>query len=318
MIDGARPRAPGALLRRPSVAAGIFALDAVGARQYRAAGFRFVSLAFDVFSAGTRRALRVAGGASMRNPTMTAWARSALPVVFAFALAGAGLAEHQAVFAQSQAKPATPVQGGSEAGSEAETQAAVADYNAGNFGVALKGFRDAAEHGNRLAQFNYAMMLLNGEGAPADVDEGRKWLRKAADANMSHAQYVYGRMYDDGDFVSRDPTEAHRWFLKAAQQGHVQAELALANQFLDGRGTPRDNRQAFNWYKKAAEGGDATAQYVTGSFYERGGDGVTLNLNVARAYYAAAAAQGDPAARLKFQQLSSELQRGAQAQPKSK
>jgi TPR repeat protein len=268
----------------------------------------------------------------MRKPTMTAWARSALPVVSALALAGAGLASQQAALAQSQAqlnaqlnaqsqaqpkqqaKPTTPTQ----AGSEAETQAAVADYNAGNFGIALKEFHDAAEHGNRLAQFNYAMMLLNGEGAPADVDEGRKWLRKAADANMSHAQYVYGRMYDDGNFVSRNPTEAHRWFLKAAQQGHVQAELALANQFLDGRGTARDNRQAFYWYKKAAEGGDMTAQYVTGSFYERGGDGVTPNLNVARAYYAAAAAQGDPAARLKFQQLSSELQRGAQGQPKSK
>ena len=50
-----------------------------------------------------------------------------------------------------------------------------------------------------------------------------------------------------------------------------------------------------------------TAQYVTGSFYELGGDGVKRNLNVARAYYAAAAAQGDPAARLKFQQLSREL-----------
>ncbi len=263
----------------------------------------------------------------MRKPTMTAWARSALSVVSALALAGAGLAAYHAAFAQSQAqliaqpnqqaKPTTRAQAGSEA-DEAETQAAVADYNAGNFGVALKGFRDAAEHGNRLAQFNYAMMLLNGEGAPADVDEGRKWLRKAADANMSHAQYVYGRMYDDGDFVSRDPTEAHRWFLKAAQQGHVQAELSLANQFLDGRGTARDNRQAFYWYKKAAEGGDVTAQYVTGSFYERGGDGVTRNLNVARAYYAAAAAQGDPAARLKFQQLSSELLRGAQGQPKAK
>ncbi len=32
-----------------------------------------------------------------------------------------------------------------------------------------------------------------------------------------------------------------------------------------------------------------TAQYVAGSFYERGGDGVERNLNVARAYYAAAA-----------------------------
>lgn len=194
-----------------------------------------------------------------------------------------------------------------QAGADAQTQTAVADYNAGNFAVALKEFREAADRGNRLAQFDYAMMLLNGEGTAPNPEEGRKWLRKAADANMSHAQYVYGKMYDDGDFVARDPSEAHQWFLKAAQQGHVQAELALANQFLDGRGTPRDNAQAFFWYKKAAEGGDMTAQYVAGSFYERGGDGVERNLNVARAYYAAAAAQGDPAARLKFEQLSQQL-----------
>ena len=195
------------------------------------------------------------------------------------------------------------------------TQNAVADYNAGNFVAARSEFRRAAEKGSRLAEFNYAMMLLNGEGGPADVDEGKKWLRRAADANMTHAQYVYGKMYDDGEFVEKDPAEAHRWFLRAASQGHVQAELALANQFLDGRGTARDNTQAFAWYKKAAQGGDMTAQYVAGSFYERGGDGVDKNLNVARAYYAAAAAQGDPAARLKYQQLSAQLRDHKEVKP---
>jgi TPR repeat protein len=199
-----------------------------------------------------------------------------------------------------------------------DTQTAIDDYNAGNLPVALAEFRAAAEKGNRLAEFDYAMMLLTGEGAPANVDEGKKWLRKAADANMSHAQYVTGKMYDDGEFdVARDPAEAHRWFLKAAQQGHTQAQVALANQFLDGRGTPRDNAQAFHWYKKAAEGGDMTAQYVAGSFYERGGDGVKPNLNIARAYYAAAAAQGDPAARLKYQQLTAKLMQNAPAAPAS-
>ncbi|SDF85599.1 tetratricopeptide repeat protein [Paraburkholderia phenazinium] len=216
----------------------------------------------------------------------------------------AALAASATVYAQDKPSQADP-----------GTQTAVADYNAGNLSAALSEFHKAAEHGSRLAEFNYAMMLLNGEGTAANVDEGKKWLRKAADANMSHAQYVYGKMYDDGEFVGRDPVEAHRWFLKAAQQGHVQAELALANQFLDGRGTTRDNRQAFFWYKKAAEGGDMTAQYVAGSFYERGGDGVDKNLNVARAYYAAAAAQGDPAAKLKFQQLSAELRDEHEAKP---
>jgi TPR repeat protein len=202
-------------------------------------------------------------------------------------------------------------QPGASADTDPQTESAVADYNAGNLPGALAKFHEAAQRGNRLAEFDYAMMLLNGEGGATDIGEGRRWLRKAADANMSHAQYVYGKMYDDGEFVARDPAEAHKWFLKAAQQGHVQAALALANQFLDGRGTSRDNRKAFYWYRQAAKGGDMTAQYVTGSFYERGGDGVQKNLNVARAYYAAAAAQGDPAARLKYQQLSAQLMKSA-------
>ncbi|WP_254218209.1 tetratricopeptide repeat protein, partial [Burkholderia multivorans] len=188
-----------------------------------------------------------------------------------------------------------------------ETQSAIADYNAGDYRAALVQFHDAAERGNRLAQFNYAMMLLTGEGVTANVDEGLRWLKRAANANMSHAQYVYGRMFDDGEFVARNPAEAHRWFLRAAKQGHVQAALSLANQFLDGRGTPRDNRQAFLWYKQAADAGEPTAQYVTASFYERGGDGVTRDLNIARAYYAAAAAQGDETAELKYQELSARL-----------
>lgn len=188
-----------------------------------------------------------------------------------------------------------------------ETQSAVADYNAGDYRAALVQFHDAAERGDRLAQFNYAMMLITGVGVSANVEEGLRWLKRAADANMSHAQYVYGRMFDDGEFVARNPAEAHRWFLRAAKQGHVQAELSLANQFLDGRGTPRDNRQAFAWYKLAADAGEPTAQYVTASFYERGGDGVTQNLNIARAYYAAAAAQGDETAELKFRELSARL-----------
>nr|WP_322011078.1 tetratricopeptide repeat protein [Paraburkholderia sp. J12] len=199
----------------------------------------------------------------------------------------------------------------SSAGADPQTANAVADYNAGNLGAARTEFSAAAARGNRLAEFDYAMMLLNGEGGAADVGEGRKWLHKAAEANMSHAQYVYGKMYDDGDFVERNPAEAHQWFLKAAKQGHTQAELALANQYLDGRGTARDNKQAFYWYKKAAEGGDMTAQYVAGSFYERGGDGVPKNINVARAYYAAAAAQGDQVALLKYRQLSAQLQKSA-------
>lgn len=164
--------------------------------------------------------------------------RIAVAAFVAFAVASGG-----AVHAQGKTQPM-----------DLATQNAVADYNAGNLVSARSAFSRAAKKGSRLAEFNYAMMLLNGEGGPDDVPEGKKWLRRAADANMAHAQYVYAKMYDDGRFVDKDPAEAHRWFLRAANQGHVQAELALANQFLDGRGIARDNAQAFAWYKEGCAG----------------------------------------------------------------
>ncbi|MFP6557293.1 tetratricopeptide repeat protein [Paraburkholderia sp. B3] len=252
----------------------------------------------------------------MKRRAMTVFARALAGCFAATAAAACFAAASSATSATTTTNAAassagTADQKVSRADADPQTASGVADYNAGNLTVARNEFSAAAARGNRLAEFDYAMMLLNGEGGATDIGEGRKWLRKAADANMSHAQYVYGKMYDDGDFVEKNPTEAHQWFLKAAKQGHIQAELALANQYLDGRGTARDNRQAFYWYKKAAEGGDMTAQYVTGSFYERGGDGVPKNINIARAYYAAAAAQGDQVALLKYRQLSAELAKSA-------
>lgn len=219
-----------------------------------------------------------------------------------FAMNGPAQAADAAASAPAAAK--APKHAGKPKASRATTESAVADYNAGDYPAALAGFRREATRGDRLAQFNYAMMLLKGEGTAASVPDGVRWLSEAAGAGMTQAQYVLATMYDDGQFVARDATVAHGWYLKAAQQGNVQAELALANQFLDGRGTPRDNHEAFVWYQKAADAGEPVAQYVTASFYEHGGDGVTVNLNIARAYYAAAATQGDEVAALKYQELS--------------
>ena len=188
------------------------------------------------------------------------------------------------------------------------TQEAVADYNAGNFPVARSEFLAQADKGDRLAEFNYAMMLLNGEGGPADLDTSMVWLKKAAVAGMSHAQYAYGRLFDDGQEVPVDAVEAHRWYLLAAKQGHVLAELALANQFFIGRGAAQDDVQALKWYKAAAKGGDMTAQYVVGSYYEYGRGGEQVNLNIARFWYAQAGAQGDPAGLGKFRELSQALE----------
>ncbi|WP_347558729.1 tetratricopeptide repeat protein [Robbsia sp. KACC 23696] len=195
----------------------------------------------------------------------------------------------------------------SQATRDPKLSTALEDYAESNYPVALREFREEAQRGNRIAQFDYAMMLLNGEGTQPDLPQALQWLHKAADANMTHAQYIYAKIFDDGQMVPSDPTLAHQWFLRAAKHGHVGAEIALATQFMDGRGTARNYNAAFHWYLRAARQGDSTSQYIVASFYEKGGDGVKVDLVSAQLWYALASAQGDPAAIGKYAEVSERL-----------
>ncbi|GAA0831462.1 sel1 repeat family protein [Cupriavidus pauculus] len=193
-------------------------------------------------------------------------------------------------------EPPAPAQG--------QTREAVAAYEAGRFDVAIQGFAEAARKGNRLAQFNYAMMLLRGEGTAAKPQEALIWLRKAADNRMTHAQFTFGDLYERGELVPRSLEEANRWYERAAQGGHVQAQMALATNYFTGRGVPLDYGRAFGWYSKAAASGDGPAQYIVGSYYERGYPGVVdKDIEQAKIWYARAASHGDPGALAKLRSL---------------
>ena len=165
-------------------------------------------------------------------------------------------------------------------------------YQRGDYGAARAYYQSAARNGDRLAQYNVAMMMLRGEGGGEDLDGGVGWLKKAAEAGMPEAQYNLGLLYEGGVGVSRTLTAATAWWEKAAQQGHVQAQIELATQYFLGRGAPKDWKLAAKWYESAAENGDPAAQYIIGSFYEHG-DGVEQNLKKALDWYAQAARQGD-------------------------
>ena len=89
------------------------------------------------------------------------------------------------------------------------TQIAIAHYEHNDFGHAFDEFAEAAQRGNRLAQFNYAMMLMRGEGTVARPEEAVKWLRRAADNQMTHAQFAYGELYERGELVPRSVALQH-------------------------------------------------------------------------------------------------------------
>ena len=164
-------------------------------------------------------------------------------------------------------------------------------YTRGDYAQALAAYEAAARRGDRLAQFNMAMMLLRGEGRAADIDGAIGWLTRSADAGMAQAQYQMGMLAENGVGMPRSLTEATAWWQKAAEQGHIQAQVELATQYFLGRGAPKDWKLAAKWYEAAA-GGDVGAQYIIGSFYEHG-DGVAPDLKRAHHWYLLAAQQGD-------------------------
>jgi uncharacterized protein len=191
-------------------------------------------------------------------------------------------------------------------GGDEELAAAWAAYEAGDKAKARARYLAAAEHKNRLAQFNLAVMLVAGEGGDPDPRQGLDWLRQAANGGLARAQYSLAQFYERGELVDRSLTEATAWYRKSAEGGWRDAQVSLATQYFLGRGAPLDMAEAARWYEKAADQGDIGAQYIIASMYEKG-DGVRLNLERAVFWYHLAAEQGDEVARLKVGEVMGKI-----------
>ena len=84
--------------------------------------------------------------------------------------------------------------------------------------------RKAAEQNLATANFNYAIMLMNGLGVDWNPFEAFKYAKKAAEAGMPEAQYLYGTFYLDNLVVNRNLNEAYKWVSLAADKKIPQAE----------------------------------------------------------------------------------------------
>jgi TPR repeat protein len=183
-----------------------------------------------------------------------------------------------------------------------------AAYEAGDRTRARQLYSHAAGRGQRVAQFNLAVMLIGGEGGPADPVAGLEWLRKSAGGGFARAQYALGLLYESGDGVARSLADATAWFRKAAEQGYRDAQVSLATQYFLGRGAARDYAEAARWYERAAEQGDTGAAYIVASCYEHG-HGVEADALRAFYWYSIAAAAGDPVAQIKAREVRAKLSR---------
>jgi TPR repeat protein len=175
-------------------------------------------------------------------------------------------------------------------------------YDRGDLQAAARAYEGGAQRGERLAQYNYAMMILRAE-TPGTPAEALVWLRKSAEQGYPQAQFNLGLLYERGAMLPKSLPDATAWFRRAAEQGHVEAQIATGTQYFLGRGARRDETEACRWYELAADGGDAGAQYLAASCYEHGYGEWPKDLDRALAWYVQAARAGDVAAQAKAKAL---------------
>lgn len=201
-------------------------------------------------------------------------------------------------------------------------------YNQRRYREARELYKGAADLGVGQAQYNLALMYLEGKGGPKDIRGGRELLRKAAAQGLSLAQNKLGDlyweesnfpkakewyeraallddsfalnslgvMYDEGLGVVPDPIRARDYFARASKKGHHQAHFNLAEMYYRGRGGAQDLRRARELYLKAASQGHAGAQNMLGLMYYLGEGGET-EIRLAKSWWEKAASEGNRDAR---------------------
>jgi TPR repeat protein len=101
--------------------------------------------------------------------------------------------------------------------------------------------------------------------------------------------------YEEGNEAYRNHkyARAYKLYLKAARSGDMRAQLALGEMLsLSHYGVEANPSESRRWYQAACEQGSAHAQHVLADLYS-GGDGVEVDIELAKELYHKAIAGGD-------------------------
>lgn len=151
----------------------------------------------------------------------------------------------------------------------ADVVAAQLTLQAGDLAGAIPLLERSARAGNRLAQYQYARILLEATEPPA-LREAWQWLRRASIAGLADAQFAFAALYEHGEVVPRSEATAREWYRRAAEQGHVEAQYALARLLMHGHGLQANPRLAARWLRAAALAGHSGAQQELVQLHETG------------------------------------------------
>jgi len=111
-----------------------------------------------------------------------------------------------------------------------------AAYVRGDYAAAAQLWREAAEQGNAVAQFNLGILYEQGQGVSQNYETAAKWYRKAAEQGNAQAQHNLGVQYKWGRGVPQNDSMAAQWLRKAADQGFAPSQDSLGFLYALGQG----------------------------------------------------------------------------------
>lgn len=144
-------------------------------------------------------------------------------------------------------------------------------YATGDYATALRLWGEAAQRGDRVAQYNLGLMHAFGLGVDKDPVAAAAWYRKSAEQGYDKAQAVLGLFYASGVGVPRNVQEAVRWWKLAAAQGNADAQFNLGMSYWTGEGVPQDFDAANEQLRKTVPAGSRYGRTVLGTL-SRSGD----------------------------------------------
>ena len=128
-----------------------------------------------------------------------------------------------------------------------------------NLASSARWYRQAAEQGVAMAQYNLGFYYMRGIGLNKNDAQAVKWLRLAANQGVALAQNDLGTMIYRGQGALQNYAEAYGWYRLAAEQGLDYAQHNVANMYKNGEGLPQDDIRAHMWYNIASVNGDQKA-----------------------------------------------------------
>ncbi|MDD3311240.1 tetratricopeptide repeat protein [Pseudodesulfovibrio sp.] len=131
-----------------------------------------------------------------------------------------------------------------------------------DYPTAAANYQEAADDGDKDAQYHLAVMYAEGQGVGKDLAKAAGLLKRSADQGQTDAQLMLGLFNIYGDGVPADPEAGARLIARAAEAGSDVAMYYLGNLYAAGLGVEKDAAKGLYWMRQAREHGFPVSETI--------------------------------------------------------